>query len=432
MSILSLPRRESQSEPLPGVVALHLEAALDLRQSRSWLVRAPTSTLMQLGRGDERLAAHLDGLLVAGAPGIDLLGEALRPVDTNSAFVAGCLALEMRDTSMFASLVESATEDPLLARGLASALGWVSAPKLRGITADLIASRDPFKLWLGLCACSMHRVDPGVILEGASQHPDPRVACRALRLAGELGRADLRARCVEISSSDAPLTVRRAAAWSAVLLGDRSVGLGALGSLVFGANCSDWNLLAVLVLASSRSELRSLLRQSANSDSSGRASIWMAALSGDQSLIPWLIQKMDEPALSRLAGSAFSVLSGVNLQERELGMSEPAPTRQDGRTADSDGADANQPGPDSDQGLPWPKADSVAVWWHRHAQVFAGVDCLLAGRESGIENSILQLRQANQLTRSVASLQLKLLQVTLPLFPIVAPERRQRRRLNQL
>jgi hypothetical protein len=52
--------------PLTAVVQQHAEEAAMLRHVRSVLVRAPHIKLLQLRRLDERIAAHLDGLAVAG------------------------------------------------------------------------------------------------------------------------------------------------------------------------------------------------------------------------------------------------------------------------------------------------------------------------------------------------------------------------------
>ena len=53
-----------QRPAIPTVVFQHLEDATALRSVRAVLVRAPHVKLLHLGRTDERLAAHLDGLSI--------------------------------------------------------------------------------------------------------------------------------------------------------------------------------------------------------------------------------------------------------------------------------------------------------------------------------------------------------------------------------
>lgn len=53
-------------EPIPHIIQQHAEEAAHLRHMRSNLVSAPHVKLRHLRRLDDRLAAHLDGLAVAG------------------------------------------------------------------------------------------------------------------------------------------------------------------------------------------------------------------------------------------------------------------------------------------------------------------------------------------------------------------------------
>jgi len=68
-----------------------------LRHVRSVLVRAPHVRLHQLQRLDERIAAHLDGLVVAGDYGASLCRAALERPGAGETFACAALALERRD-----------------------------------------------------------------------------------------------------------------------------------------------------------------------------------------------------------------------------------------------------------------------------------------------------------------------------------------------
>lgn len=69
------------------VVAQHVDEAAHLRQMRSLFVRAPGKRLHQLARLDERLAAHLDGVRLAGICGARLAHEALERPGAGEVFV---------------------------------------------------------------------------------------------------------------------------------------------------------------------------------------------------------------------------------------------------------------------------------------------------------------------------------------------------------
>ena len=63
--------------PIVNVISQHVEDAAVLRNTRTHLVSGPHVKLLQLGRLDERLAAHLDGIAVAGDFGAKLAAAAL-------------------------------------------------------------------------------------------------------------------------------------------------------------------------------------------------------------------------------------------------------------------------------------------------------------------------------------------------------------------
>src|SRR5688572_18658666 len=62
---------EARSKPwrrtiVPNIIAQHVEEAISLHETRTALTHAPHVTLSHLSRFDNRLAANLDGLFVAG------------------------------------------------------------------------------------------------------------------------------------------------------------------------------------------------------------------------------------------------------------------------------------------------------------------------------------------------------------------------------
>jgi hypothetical protein len=89
-------------------------------------------------------------------------------------FVAIAHALEdsrVDDLQRLLSLA-AAEPEPAAHSGLVAAFGWVWASLLKGITKTLLGSAEPAHQAIGLAACAMHRVDPGVALTRAVQAPD--------------------------------------------------------------------------------------------------------------------------------------------------------------------------------------------------------------------------------------------------------------------
>ena len=119
---------------IAAIVQQHAEEAVFLRELRTRLVRAPHVGLLQLGRLDERIEAHLDGLRVAGGDGIARLLALLDGAGAGAMFALAVRALETRDGALLGRLlavVPALDDDEAGWRGLASALGWVPATALQ-------------------------------------------------------------------------------------------------------------------------------------------------------------------------------------------------------------------------------------------------------------------------------------------------------------
>ena len=80
-------------QPVAIVVQQHAEDAAVLRHTRSVLVRAPHAKLLHLARIDERIAAHVDGLAVAGDDGAVLCDAALETPGVGEVFAAAVGAI---------------------------------------------------------------------------------------------------------------------------------------------------------------------------------------------------------------------------------------------------------------------------------------------------------------------------------------------------
>ena len=178
--------------PIPAIVDQHVEVAMHLHGTRQVLLDSPHARLHQLARLDERLFAHLDGLMLAGVAGQRASDAALiAPFGGGEVFVAAVLALEARDAARLDRLLALAEAAPDATPGLVAAFGWVSPQQLRGVTKALLDSPVPLRRAVGLQACAAHQVDPGAVLSAACQDADAPLRAVAWRVAGVLGRTDL-------------------------------------------------------------------------------------------------------------------------------------------------------------------------------------------------------------------------------------------------
>jgi uncharacterized protein (TIGR02270 family) len=221
--------------PVPIVLYQHVVESASLRRMRTSVVRGPHVRLLQLGRLDERIAANLDGLTVAAGHAWPLCEAALEKPSAGPVFAATIQAIEMAGTGRgglvklerLLSLCEAVPES---CSGLLSAFGWLEAPDLRGIVAELLGSQNGFRRFVGIAACSLHRVDPGITTAGGFEDEIPLARARAWRTAGEIGRRELVSTAAAAIVDEDP-ACQFWAAWSAVLLGDKHAALDVVASV---------------------------------------------------------------------------------------------------------------------------------------------------------------------------------------------------------
>lgn len=413
--------------PIPVVVQQHADECALLRHVRSVLVRAPHVRLHQLQRLDERIAAHLDGLVVAGDYGASLCRAALERPGAGDTFACAALALERRDDAMLERLLSIAAVLPDAKRGLLSAFGWVSADLLKGKVAPLLASRDPLRRELGLGTCRLHRVDPGVPLGAALRDQNAGVRIEALRTAAVLGRVDLIDR-VRDAHGDAEPGLRRQAAIAATLLGDRGPMLGLVLAAAQQDAAGGDAELALALQASQFDAARQLVRLlmiSGAASGPSRRLVRACGWLGDARLVPWLISLMGDDRIARLAGESFSMITGADLAALDLERKPP----QGFSSGPNDDPEDDDVALDEDESLPWPEQSLVQRWWHARADQMPAGQRLFLGQPPSLNGAMRALREGFQRQRIAAASWCCVLAPGSKRFATAAPAWRQQRRL---
>ncbi len=413
--------------PIPVVVQQHAEEAAALRNTRSYLVSAPHVKLHQLRRPDDRLAAHLDGLAVAGEYGSKLATAALEKLGPGETFTAAVRAIEDRDAVGLDKLLALVEALPDGQAGLISAFGWVSAASLRGITKALLESPNAFRRQVGLAACAMHRVDPGAVVAAALNDADAALRARALRVLADRGRVDLLPACMN-ALADQDARCACGAARAAVLLGDRRASLAALdniASLPGPWRCRALDLaLKLHAPAAAHAVLKALAQDSADV----RLLIQGIGVAGNPHYVPWLMQQMQHLKLTRLAGESFSLITGLDLAYLDLER-KPPDTVESGPNEDPNDDNVAM---DEDDGLPWPDPDKIADWWQANGHRFAPGTRYFMGEPPSPAHCLAVLKNGFQRQRIAAAVYLCLLNPGTPLFNCAAPAWRQQRWLDAM
>ncbi len=404
----------------------HVEEAAHLRRVRSVLVRAPHVRLPHLGRLDERIAAQLDGVSVAGPYGAGLAMQALERPAVGEAFVATVGAIQDRDADRLDRLLAITEALPAARAGLLSALGWVSPAALQGITKDLLESEA--SLWrrhAGLVACAMHAANPGTPLAAALRAADAGLRSCALRVAGRCARADLVEACLAALIDSDPRCAFEAAR-SALLLGDRTESQATLEALS-GEPTDPFSLAALrLVLkVTPTKRARTMLTTRAQDPVHTRALIQGIAIAGDPHFVPWLIAQMHDLKLTRLAGEAFAFITGLDLAYLDLDRKPPEGVE----LGPNDDPEDDNVAMDEDESLPWPDPEKIAAWWRAHGAGFVPGTPYFMGAVPTPATCLEVLKTGFQRQRIAAAEYLTLLTPGTPLFNTAAPTPRQHRLL---
>ena len=169
------------------------------------------------------------------------------------------------------------------------------------------------------------------------------------------------------------------------------------------------------------------LAQEADDTAARRDLIFGTGLAGNPRYVSWLVGQMKDEKLARLAGEAFSLITGADLTALNLRYMRP-----DLETGPNDNPQDDNVDMDVDGGLAWPDAAKVEKWWRGQSHLFqTGVRYFMG---SALNPAVCQrvLRQGYQRQRILAALHLSLLNAGTPLFEWRAPARRQRRLLASM
>ena len=401
------------------LITQHAEECAFLWLMRDNAVRAPHYAVLDVTKSDSRIEAHIDGLRIAGDAGWRACKEALSLAGPGEVFAASLLAFESGDKNRIDDVLACGTTSYELTRGTISALGWISFPRAQPLLNYLIASQPPMFRRIGIAGYAAHREDPGQALKAASSDTDAPLKARALKAIGELGRRELLpALQAHLRSEDGEVLSQEA--WSAALLGN-GIRVPALRKLFQSGGMYAERACAMALRRINLCDAHEWQRELAGLPESQRLSVQAAGVIGDPVLIPWLIDRMATPLVARVAGEAFTMITGVDLAYPDLEGEWPEGF-QAGPTENPNDENVER---DSDEDLPWPNPELIEKWWAKHRNEFqTGVRHLL-GKPITEAWMWEVLKIGKQRQRAAAALELAMLQPGRPLFNVKAPAWRQ-------
>lgn len=381
-----------------------------------WLLRATAIEQPHNSAGDilaleQRIDAQLNGLMSSIDIGWAVCEEGLAQQEAGEVFTATVIAMRSRDAKRIQKAVEVGLSSEECSKGLISAMGWLPEDTVTPWAQRFINGKDMNHKLLGLSICSIRRQDPGEILSKILQRDECRVHealyARALRLVGELRRQDCMP-ALQAAITDERDDIRFWGSWSAVLLGQHAC-LQQLKAFVLDSTSPFQQLalqLSFRVLTVEQG--RVWISELAKDEEQTRAVIKATGVLGDPHAVNWLIAKMAEPKLAKLAGEAFSFITGADLIKHSLTSEQPTMHPMHDNDEPEEEFELGE-----DENLPYPAQEKVTALWRNHGQKF------LIGRRYFIGQAITPawlksiLNNGTQRQRHAAAMELALIDNTL-------------------
>ena len=359
----------------------HLDEATFLWEMWEAALVGASHTPDEVVRGpEERLRAHLDALVLGGAPVAErLLLPALADGDPYGVRVAAFCLLHAEDADRAESVLSAFRRaKPPVRTGIARA--WVLAERsdIAERLKPLWTERDP---WLrSLCLDALGSWDSTWVFERTTEALGANDAClvaAALRAVRRTPNPNLVA-YVQRALEHPDAAVRYEAIATGVLLGAPGAwdacrreahlpgpaGRLSLGLLALpGAPVSE-ELFESLV---SNSELR-------------RDVIWAMGFAGDVATCDCLVEMARDDEIAPLAAESLSAITGVDISGA-LWRAVPGPER------DVEEIQSEDPPPEvrPEDDLPMPNAEALAAWWQTARESLAPRDSLLFGRPRSLD-----------------------------------------------
>ena len=389
------------------IIEQHATDAAFLWLLRSQVVYNSTLYLQEdIDELDQRINGHLDGLLAAGQLGWEICLQQLEMEDAGEAFVAAVIAFNSGDTAKMKTVCNTTQEHPEMIPGLVSALGWINETTAQPWIDRFLGVKDPRYHYLGVATCSLRRLDPGQVLTNLLQHDDidqhSQLYARCLRLVGEMKRVDLVPALNQAMNAE-DKDVKFWACWSAALLGNKAA-IEQLKPYVLEENEHQNAALQIVCNSLSIEQARQWIAEISKDPANLRIVIQAAGIIGETQVIPWLIKQMHDPLVARIAGLAFTMMTGVDLEQSQLDKEVEIEFEDNPEGEIEDDAEHD----DSD--LPWPDPIKLRSFWDKNEQTYQAGERYFLGDIIGSDTLKGALQNGNQLQRSTAAIKLAVLE----------------------
>ena len=402
------------SSPYRDVFEQYVDNASFLWVMRSIAVDQPHYRPHDILELEQRIESQLDGLMTSIEPAWSACVDGLETEDSGEVFTSSVVAYRSHDINKIQKVVEVGLSNMQTAKGLISALGWLPGNLVHSWIKKFFTSKDLNHKFLAVAACSIRRENPDELLNRILERADCRentsLYARSLRLVGELRRLDLMPFLDTAITSDNE-DARFWALWSSALLGKRDI-INLFEPFVFNPgpyqNIAINLVFRILPIEYARGWISTL----AKSGDQSRAVIQATGILGDPHAVNWLISKMQDESLAKLAGEAFSVITGIDIEEQQLVDESKSNNATENDDDTSDQLDILG----EDENLSWPDHEKIKRLWMNYGRNFISGQRYFLGKTISAEHIKSRLQTMTQRQLRASSYELALVDSTVPLL----------------
>ncbi|WP_164017814.1 TIGR02270 family protein [Pyxidicoccus trucidator] len=355
---------------IPEVLEEHLDEA-----SFHWLrwekaLRSSEHDLPDTAAQEERLMAHLDGLVVAGPDAEPLLVPALDSEEPGRVDAAAFALLEGHPKGVDEVLARLRAAPPALRPSLERALELGSSRELDARLVPLLDSDDAALAAAALRVLTARDAVPPEPLERLLRHEVPEVRMAALAaIAGSALTMAPERLLPGLASTHSGI---RTATVEAGLTRHLRPALATCRDLLGAEAAEAREAMLLLALGGADADVL-LLEERAEAPGQRADALWALGFTGHVRAAEVALRWMEDKSVARLAGEAFSAITGLKPSgPYALPPEEEAVEEEEDLDADL------VPGPEA--ALPRPAARAVQAWWKQHASRFQRGTRYLEGR----------------------------------------------------
>lgn len=407
---------------LTDILEEHLEEADFLWHQRERALMDRVYDLDDLAELEERLLAHLDGLVLGQKEVWKLLEPKLAEGELGEVFAATFVALESGGPVRIDLVQRTFPEaEGAIFEGIRHALRHASSPAIEKIVRPCLNHERGVARAAAIEVASFRRLPLDLsLLQARLNDKDPLVAAAAANAVGRLRIAELKNEVESVLENESPEARFEAMRTGFLLRSEKA--LNRCRQAVKEKREEAGEAIILLGLAGQNEDGLRLVN-ALEEASLVRNAITSLGFLGCVAAMDPLIQCAADPKLARLAGQAIQTLTGVDLEKEKLLAPKTEPSEIN--AAEEDGFKE-----DPDERLPFPDSEKLQNWWRKNASRFGKKERYRKGLKYTPQGLIEILRTGTLAERHAAALELALIDPSRPFLETNAFAIRQRREME--